>query len=97
MLSDEYPDFDAVSPRTLGGTPVALHLVVPDVDATWVVAIEHGAVGRRPPEDQPYGDRAATFIDPFGHRWMVSTPIGTPTAREIDDASDGFTVITPDP
>src|SRR5687768_10036830 len=33
MLADEYPDFGALSPTTIGGTPVSLHLYVSDVDA----------------------------------------------------------------
>ena len=32
MLSDEYPDYDAISAETLGGSPIKLHLYVPDVD-----------------------------------------------------------------
>ncbi|MEO6571397.1 MAG: glyoxalase, partial [Ilumatobacteraceae bacterium] len=31
MVSDEYPDFDALSPRTIGGSPIRLNLNVPDV------------------------------------------------------------------
>ena len=33
FLSDEYPEVGAMSPRTLGGSTVALHLEVADVDA----------------------------------------------------------------
>lgn len=73
MLSDEYPDYDAVSPETLGGSPLLLHLYVDDVDATVARARELGATVLRDAENQAYGDRAATLRDPFGHRWMVST------------------------
>lgn len=92
MLSDEYPDYEAISPRTLGGTSAALHLSVGDVDAVWAAAIEHGAIGRREPEDQPYGERSSTFVDPFGHRWMVASPIATPSIEEIQAASPGYTI-----
>ena len=92
FLSDEYPDYDAVSPTTLGGTTVSLHLVVPDVDAVYERAVAQGARGDRPPADQPYGDRSSTIVDPFGHRWMISTPIANPTAAEINDAMSNFTV-----
>lgn len=92
MLSDEYPDFEALAPTTIGGTPAALHVVVPDVDAVWDRAMAAGATGRRPPEDQPYGERMSTFVDPFGHRWMVATTIAEPTVADIDAASTGFTV-----
>ena len=33
MLSDEYPDFGALSPETVGGSPVTLHLYVSSADA----------------------------------------------------------------
>ena len=35
MLSDEFPEFGVKSPRTLGGTPVTIHLYVEDVDALY--------------------------------------------------------------
>lgn len=73
MLSDEYPDYGAVSPATLGGSPLLLHLYVDDVDATVARCADLGARVLRAPEDQSYGDRQATVLDPFGHRWMIST------------------------
>src|SRR5688500_6639744 len=33
LLADEYPDFGALSPPSIGGTPVSIHLYVTDVDA----------------------------------------------------------------
>ena len=33
------------------------------------------------PEDESYGARSFSMIDPFGHRWMVQTPIGSRRAR----------------
>src|SRR5215831_20412373 len=33
MLSDEYPDFGALSAQTQGGSPIKLHLHVADVDS----------------------------------------------------------------
>lgn len=96
-LSDEYPDFDAIGPSTLGGSTVALNLVVADVDAVFDRAVAGGAVVRREPTDQPYGERSCTFLDPWGHRWMVQTPIGAPTVDEINAAMDGFTVTEPEP
>ncbi len=33
MLADEFPDMGARSPRTVGGSPVIVHLYVEDVDA----------------------------------------------------------------
>lgn len=75
MLADEYPEFGAVSPATLGGSPLLLHLYVDDVDEVVATAQALGARVLRAPADQDYGDRAATIQDPFGHRWMISTNI----------------------
>jgi PhnB protein len=73
MLSDEYPDFGALSPAAVGGTPVTLHLYVANVDATVALAEEQGATVLRAPKDEFYGDRSAQIADPFGHRWMIAT------------------------
>jgi PhnB protein len=73
MLSDEYPDHGALSPQTIGGSPVKLHLDVTDVDAFAERAIKAGATLVRPIEDQFYGDRSGQIADPFGYTWIVST------------------------
>jgi PhnB protein len=74
MLSDEYPDFGALSPATVGGSPVKLHLYVEDVDAVVASAVAAGATLVRPVKDQFYGDRAGMIADPYGHSWHVATP-----------------------
>jgi uncharacterized glyoxalase superfamily protein PhnB len=75
MLADEYPEMDLVGPLTRGGTSVSLHLEVADVDRSYERALGAGATSVRPPADQGHGNRNATIIDPFGHRWMLSQPI----------------------
>jgi PhnB protein len=75
MLSDEYPDFGAVSPVTLGGSPIRIHLAVPDVDGFVARSVAAGATILRPIADQDYGDRSALIADPFGFSWFVATPI----------------------
>ncbi len=96
MLSDEYPDIDVVSPTTLGGTPVALHLEVGDVDVVHAQAVAAGATTLREPADQFHGNRNAVIRDPFGHRWMISTPVeAVDTATMSERASaDGFETTT---
>ena len=74
-LADEYPEYDIVGPATLGGSPIALMVLVPDVDATYARAIAAGATEVRAPSDQFHGHRNGQFRDPWGHRWTVSTPI----------------------
>ena len=66
MLSDEYPDYNALSAETIGGSPIKLHLYVADVDQFAERAIAEGAILSRPIEDQFYGDRAGQLKDPFG-------------------------------
>ena len=86
MLADEFPDMpDAicVSPLTLGGTTAGMNLYGEDVDARFKRAVEAGATVRRPIQDQFYGDRSGTLMDPFGHLWTVSTHIEDVTPEEI--------------
>ena len=72
-LSDEYPDYDAISAETLGGSPIKLHLSVADVDQFAAQAISEGAQLTRPIDDQFYGDRTGQIKDPFGYTWTVAT------------------------
>jgi PhnB protein len=83
MLSDEFPDAGIVAPPTLGGTPVTLTVYVTDVDDVFRRAIDAGSKPVRPLKDQFYGDRTATFEDPFGHRWTIATRIENVSAQEI--------------
>lgn len=73
MLADEFPDFGALSPTTIGGSPVTLHLYVDDVDAAIATAAEAGATVLRPAKNEFYGDRAGMIADPFGHKWHLAT------------------------
>lgn len=93
-LSDEYPEIGVTAPPTIGGTAAAFVVDVGDVDAVYAAATAAGAAGQRPPADQPYGDRSAALLDPFGHRWMIQTTIATPTHDEIDAAMEGYEVRT---
>ncbi|QXC60940.1 VOC family protein [Aquihabitans sp. G128] len=74
-LADEFPEMGVTGPITQGGTTVALHLEVAEVDHTYERAVAAGATALRPPADQGHGNRNATITDPFGHRWMLSQPI----------------------
>ncbi len=73
LLAEEFPDTGTISPETLGGTPVTLHLFVTDADATYRRALNTGASALMPPTDAFWGDRHAQIIDPSGHRWSMST------------------------
>jgi PhnB protein len=92
MLSDEHPEIDVVSPATLGGAGLTLLLPVEDVDITYDRAVAAGAIGVRPPDDQFYGERAATLLDPFGHRWTISHRLEDVSVEQIAERSPTYTV-----
>ena len=75
MLADEMPEMGFRGPKSLGGPAVSFCLYVEDVDSLFQQALDAGATQQRPVEDQFYGDRSATLVDPFGHVWTVATHI----------------------
>ena len=75
MISDEYPDFGARAPETVGGSPVKFLIYVDDCDGVFAKAIALGAVETRPIKDQFFGDRQGALTDPFGHSWTLSTVV----------------------
>jgi PhnB protein len=83
MLADAHPEMGAEGPNKFGGSPVSLHLYLPDVDAVVARAAAAGATVKSPPEDKFYGDRLGTIVDPFGHNWHISTHIEDVTEAEI--------------
>jgi PhnB protein len=83
MLADEHPEIQALSPKTIGGSPVSIHLYVEDVDAAVERAVEAGAKLIRPVADQFYGDRTGGVEDPFGYRWFIATHKEDLTTDEI--------------
>lgn len=83
MLADEHPDFGALSPASIGGSPVRLHVYVDDVDETVQRAVAAGAVILRNVENQFHGDRSGLIADPFGHCWFVATRVEELSAAEV--------------
>jgi PhnB protein len=75
MIGDEVPGGTDPSPKTLGGSPVALFVYVDDVDDVFERALGAGAQSVQAPENHFYGDRVAMFDDPFGHRWNIATHV----------------------
>jgi PhnB protein len=84
MLADERPEIAALSPSHFGGSPISLTLYVADCDAVYQHAIESGATGTREPADQPYGDRSAGFVDPFGYTWYLATHLKDMSKEELE-------------
>ena len=64
MVADEFPEMDVVSPHTVGGTSTVLQLYTEDVDALWTRAVDAGAQVLHPLQDQFWGDRMGTVVDP---------------------------------
>jgi PhnB protein len=83
MLADESPSFGALSPPTVGGSPVGLHLYLDDVDAVMKRAEAAGATILRPAQDQFYGDRSGMIADPFGHHWYLASRIEEVSPAEM--------------
>jgi PhnB protein len=84
MLADEFPDMGVRGPKSVGGSPVTIHVYVENVDDTFDRAVKAGASVLRPVEDKFYGDRGGEFEDPFGHRWSVATHIEDVTPEEME-------------
>ncbi len=94
MLADEHPEMNARGPKTVGGTPVFLHVYVEDADSVFERAVEAGAEPLQPVEDKFYGDRSGGFEDPFGHHWNVAThvediPLDELSKRAAEEAATG--------
>jgi PhnB protein len=83
MLADEFPDMGVRGPKSMGGSPVTIHVYVEDVHATFDRAISAGATVLRPVEDKFYGDRGGEFEDPYGHRWSIATHIEDLSPEEM--------------
>jgi uncharacterized glyoxalase superfamily protein PhnB len=83
MLADQFPECGFRDPRSIGGTPVTIHLHVDNADQLIQHAVREGASVERPPEDHFYGERSGTIRDPFGHRWNIGHSIGEVSPEEM--------------
>lgn len=88
MLADEYPEFNIVSPRTIGNTSVSIHLHVDNADDVIARAVAAGATLEREPQDAFYGERGGVIRDPFGHRWNIGHNIEAVTPEEMQRRYD---------
>ena len=86
MLVDEMPEWGALGPKALKGSPVTIHLYVEDVDAFVKRAVAAGAKITMPVADQFWGDRYGQLEDPFGHHWSIGTHIRDVTPDEMQQA-----------
>ena len=86
MLVDEMPDWGALSPKSLKGSPVTIHLYVEDADAFVARAEKAGAKVTMPVSEAFWGDRYGKFEDPFGHHWSVGTHVRDVSMEEAQKA-----------
>jgi PhnB protein len=83
MLSDEQPQRGALGFRSVGGSPVTMHVYVTDVDTVVQKAVAAGAKLDHPVKNQFYGDRTGPITDPFGHKWYVATHVEDVSSEEM--------------
>lgn len=74
-LMEEVPEWGWLSPASLGGSPVLIHLEFEDCDAIAGKMIREEAEIIIPIADRPYGKREGRLRDPFGHLWVLSQEI----------------------
>ena len=86
MLADEFPEWGALGPKALKGSPVTIHLYVDDADAFAKRAAAAGAKITMPVEEQFWGDRYGKLEDPFGHHWSVGTHVRDVSPEEMQRA-----------
>ena len=75
MISDEWPDMGIRGPKSRGGPTASMVLYVEDVDAAFDRAIAAGASVDRPVQNEFWGDRMGTVLDPYGHKWSLATHV----------------------
>jgi PhnB protein len=54
-----------------------------NVDDVVQKAVDSGAKLLHPVQNQFYGDRSGTLIDPFGHMWSVATHVEDVSPEEM--------------
>ena len=84
FLADEIPGLSSLSPISLMGSSVVMHLYVPSVDKLWEQALEAGGRELLPLQDAFWGDRYGQIMDPFGHRWTLASRKENLTEDEIE-------------
>jgi PhnB protein len=84
----------AKGPQALGGSPVGLWIYVDDADALYDRALRAGAKPGAGPmgqmQDQFWGDRCGTVVDPGGYHWTIATRKEDLTPEETKQRMDEF-------
>ena len=81
-------------PKALGGSPIGLWIYTDDADALYNRAVAAGAQVASGPmgqlQDQFWGDRCGTVIDPAGYNWTIATRKEDFTPEEMKKRADDF-------
>ena len=81
-------------PKALGGSPVGLWIYTQDADALFNKAVGAGATVAPGPmgqmQDQFWGDRCGTLIDPAGYHWTIATRKEDLTPQEMHQRQEEF-------
>lgn len=83
MLGGECKEYNNLSPLTLKGSPVTIHIYVENVDEAFPKALAAGAKEMMPVTDMFWGDRYGVLMDPFGHSWSMATRTRDLSPEEI--------------
>jgi len=80
--------------KAIGGSPIGLWIYTEDVDALYNRAVAAGAEVAPGPmgalQDQFWGDRCGTVIDPNGFHWTLATRKEDLTPDEMNERQDAF-------
>ena len=97
MLNEEMPEYGGLSPLSLGGTGVTIHIYTDNVDQAFDRAVSAGAQVKMPLMDQFWGDRYGMVADPFGHKWSLATHVNDMSPEEMQRAQDEAMANMPPP
>ena len=90
MLSDENPDWQMPSAKTLGNSPVSMMIYCEDCDADFKRAVDAGCQVKAPMDDMFWGDRMGKVEDPFGFQWSIATHKEDLTTEELDQRREAW-------
>ena len=92
MVND--PMGGSKGPKAFGGSPASFWVYVADADALFNRAIAAGAKPGGGPmgamQDQFWGDRTGTLVDPEGYHWTIATHKEDLTPEEMKQRQDAW-------
>jgi PhnB protein len=81
-------------PKAFGGSPTSFWIYVADADALFSRAVSAGGTVAPGPmgqmQDQFWGDRCGSVIDPAGYTWTIATRKEDLTPQEMQERQDAF-------